>query len=192
MNDIVKGILGSLIASGLIALGTYLSFVMVPERTVLSYKVTQQKTSELSSWHLTLNNNSSIPFDWVKIVAPKDSLLATSYSTPSLNPSDKNNWNGKLIKGAELRILYFFSSGVVFSESLLKDLIKATYQERNDISGDWEVRSVEFDLGESSTSRIGWKIFWFLLPFIIASLLSFFLLYLYRNNEGASLPVDAT
>jgi len=189
VNDIFKGVLGSLIASGLIALGLYLSYELVPERTTLSYKVAQQKTSELSSWFLTLKNNSDVPIDYVKLTAPKSNLLAASYSVSSPKLSDENSWEGSISKGSEVKALYLFSSGVVFNENILKDLVTATYQERNEITREWEVRSVEFDLGDSSW-RAFWKIFWFLFPFIVVSCLSFLGLFLYKKYGVKTKPDD--
>jgi len=184
MNDIAKGVVGSLIASALIALGAYLSIAFVPEQTVLNYKVVQNRTSELSFWYLSLKNGSTIPFDSVKLTEPKDSLLAVSYSIPSKTPSNVG-WEGKLSKGEELNVLYFFSSGTVFSESVLNDLIEASYQERNETSGDWEQRALDLSLGESSSvARTSLKIFLFLLPFIVVSALSFIGLYFYRKRHA--------
>jgi hypothetical protein len=183
MHDIAKGVVGSLIASALIALGLYLSYELVPERTTLNYKVAQQKTSELSSWFLTLRNNSSIPIDVVKLTAPRANLLAVSYSVPSPIPLDEYSWEGSIAKGAEIKALYLFSSGVVFNESVLQDLVAATYQERNDITGEWELRSVEFDFGDSSW-RFFWKTLWFLLPLIVVSVIYFLGLFLYRKYRA--------
>lgn len=185
MNDIVKGVLGSLIASGLIALGAYLSYELVPEETTLSYKVSQHRTGQLSSWFIALKNNSEVPVDFVRISAPKDNLMAADYSSASPKPTSENDWEGKLSKGAEIQAMYVFSSISVFNEELLQDIVKATYQERNEISGEWETRAVEFHLGESS-SRTFWKIFWFLFPFVGVSLVTFIGLYLKRKYFSSS------
>lgn len=185
MNDIVKGVLGSLIASGLIALGAYLSYELVPEETTLSYKVSQHRAGQLSSWLIVLKNNSEVPVDFVRISAPEDNLIAADYSSTSPKPTSENDWEGKLSKGAEIQAMYVFSSVTVFNEELLKDIVKATYQERNETSAEWETRAVEFHLGESS-SRTFWKIFWFLFPFVGVSLVTFIGLYLKRKYFSSS------
>ena len=182
-NDLLKGVIGSLIASGLIGLGFYLSNKFVPDETILSYKVSQHGTDKLYSWFFSLKNNSEIPIDFVRITAPTDDLVAADYSVKSPISSDINTWEGKISKGKEIHAMYVFSSEKLFREKLLKNMIVATYKDRNELTGDWEERNVEFHLGESS-SRTFWKIFWFVFPFVTVSAISLLVVF-FRKKISA-------
>lgn len=193
MNDVLKGVLGSLIAAALIAAGTWLSITQVPEKTVLNYIVQQHKTKDLVTWHLSFINYSEITFDEISIDAPRNSLLAASFDPPSkiLLPKEdaQKKWKGKLLRGERVTALFVFESGsMIFNESLLQGLISANYQERDNATGDWVTRNVPLVFGETPTfNRAIKKLIWFLLPFFSVGAFSFVGLYLYRKNFSTAI-----
>lgn len=186
MNDVTKGVLGSLIAAALIAAGGWLSAVMVKDEVALFFHVNQIKLRSLVVWDMSLSNYNKNALDEVSVKIPSQSIASIEVSeNKNLLKDEKQNvyfWEGELKKGESIKLLAVFeSTNMAFSDERMKDVAHAKYRIRDEASGTLVWKEVPILKGsEPTTKRALLKVFWFLLPFALAAILSFGLLAVSR------------
>lgn len=171
-DTVVSGVVGSLIATALVATGVWLAGRQVPDEMALHFTSLESKVDKLSTWYIRIANNSDVAFD-VKISPPSSSIIRFEYSPRT---SDAKVWNGQITKGRVVEALYVSEDpNVRLSPAVVQSSIVATYQERNSLTGVIENRPGEVrDASAFAFVRIvrtAQLVFWFLLPTLFASVL---------------------
>ncbi len=203
MNDIAKGVLGSLIAAALIAAGGWLSTVMVKEEVALFLRVNQKSLGSLVVWDLKFSNYNEYALDDVKINIPTQSIIDVQFDSESgvnkTEGAESYFWEGELEKHGAINVLAVFNSpNMVYSAERFNEVATAKYRIRDDNTGVLKWQAIPVLQGtEPTTSRTVLKIFWFLLPICLAAIASFCWLAISRhfknnkpNRERSSFGVD--
>ncbi len=173
---IAYGVVGSLIATGLVAGGVWLANHQVPDETALQFTFSENRVNKLSSWYVKIFNNSDVAFD-LKLMPPSSSIIRVEYSAKG-NDAQQNDsaqiWTGQIAKGHVLEALYISEDpNVRLSSAVVQSSVKATYQERNPLTGIIESRDGEVrDAVAFPVLRTALIIFWFLLPTLTAGFLA--------------------
>lgn len=166
---IVYGVVGSLIATALVAGGAWLAARQVPDETVLQFSYSESKVGKLSAWYVRISNSSDVAFD-VQIAPPVANVIRFEYSQES---GDGVTWKGQIAKGHTIDALFINEgSSVRLSPSVIQASITATYQERNPLTGAIESRTGEVrDATAVPLARTVMLVLWFFLPMFAASVL---------------------
>jgi hypothetical protein len=182
MNEFIKGTIASLFASGLIAAGVWLAATRVPVETALQYSAIVHRVGSVSTALLILSNNSRYEFEKVVLKAPDEQILVSSLElsqgnqctfSGSVVAARSGGWEGKLGRGQCLRALFVQDgTGTIFSEDILKELVLAEYQQRDDRTGGLIWERVPLRRGSTPTwQRVAWRAGWFMTPILGSGLL---------------------
>lgn len=165
---IVYGVLASLIASALFAIGVWLAVTKVPEETALYFSLSEIRVGALTTWYVRLTNASAYAFD-VEFTPPKLRVLQAQFHPASTNAPP---WRGSLLRGAFLEALFVLDAPEdQLSPRLLETLVNATYQERDEQSGALQKRKSSLrESGAIPFSRTARQILWFFLPIGLAGI----------------------
>lgn len=170
---IIYGVVGSLIATAIVACGAWLAGRQVPDETALNFISSEIKVDKLSAWHIRIANNSDVAFD-LQITPPSSKIIRFEYA-PKGNDTAKGNdaqiWKGQIAKGRVVEALYVSDDpNVRLSPAVVQSSITATYQERNPLTGVIENRVGEVrETGAFTLVRTALLIFWFVLPALMVS-----------------------
>lgn len=165
---IVYGVLASLIASALFAIGVWLAVNKVPEDTALYFSLSETRVGGLTTWYVSLTNASIYAFD-VEFTPPKYKILESQFYPASANTPP---WRGSLLRGALLEALFVLEAPEdQLSARVLQSLVSATYQERDEQSGVLQKRKGSLrESGAIALSRTVRQILWFFLPIGLAGI----------------------
>lgn len=179
MSEVLKGVIGSLIAASLIAGGSWLAVTQTYEKTVLHYSQISKTVGETTVWYIYLSNNSEFAFDKVIFNSPKEKLIKASFEPPckepNLNASNPSTWKGQLLVNSSIKALFLFDTNeMLFSIEKLRGLLKVEYQVRDEESGALKWQKAPIQEGSAPTiSRTVAAVLWFLAPFAAAGVIIF-------------------
>ncbi|WP_421144745.1 hypothetical protein [Aeromonas dhakensis] len=168
-SAIVYGVVGSLIATALVAGGAWLAQNQVPDETALQYAFSENRVGNLSTWYIRVSNSSDVAFD-VELAPPSAKIVRFEFMPKGDNSS---TWKGQIAKGHTVDSLFVIEdSDLRLSPAVIQSVISATYQERNPLTGAIENRTGEVrDSDAVPLTRTILLIFWFLLPILSTSLI---------------------
>ena len=163
---IVYGVVGSLIATALVAGGAWLAARQVPDETLLQFSYSESRVGKLSTWFIRVSNSSEVAFD-VQVSPPPTNIVRFEYSPRS---DSVPVWKGQVAKGRMLEALFVYEDSTArLSPAAVQAMISASYQERNPISGAIESRAGEVrDANALPLARSAMLVLWFVLPILAA------------------------
>ncbi len=167
MSELIRGIIGSLIAAGLIWMGVQLTSIFVPKETALLVTSNSIIVDDLTVWQLTLNNKSDYAIE-VEFTTPQGEVIGYA-NEPELEGDDKKK--GTLLKDSTMNILMLFKNQAALSQDHAAQWLSARYQATDPNTGIYRWHDARIIRGSTlPISRSLYVVFWFLLPFLVTGL----------------------
>ncbi|EKS6742305.1 MULTISPECIES: hypothetical protein [Enterobacter cloacae complex] len=154
----------------LLLFSQWLADTMTQKDVVLNYKASSRSVSNLYTTYIEISNYSDVAIDKAIISSNPSDVIIASYD-PETNPSKSNAWEGEILAGQSIKILYALKKEMPISASALNSLLTAEYKKRNKETGRLEWSKVNLREDSVITSGAAVYLFWFFLPFITTSLL---------------------
>jgi len=155
----------------------WLANTMTGKEVSLNYKVSTSSVNDLYSVYIEFSNYSEIAIDKVQIGLNPPNLIDFAYDPATLGGS-ANAWEGEIISGKSLKVLYVLNKEMPISASYLNSLLNAEYRKRNQETGRLEWVKVKLNEGEVYLSGVVAYLIWFFAPIIISLIVGCSILYL--------------
>lgn len=181
ISPMLKNILIGVIPALLLIFCQWLADAMTEKSVMLSYTISVKSVSNLHVAYVEFSNFSKVAIDHVEIVSNPEGMIYSSYE-PITQGASKSIWDGEILSGQSLKILYVLNKEMPISTSSLGSFLNAEYKERNEKTGKLEWAKVNLDEGEQFTLRTLPYLFWFFFPIVILLLIVIALGYYLRSD----------
>jgi hypothetical protein len=170
-TSLLYGVVGSLIATALVASGAWLATTMVDDDPRVEMSTSESTVGHVGYFRGRLDNYSDVAFS-LDFAFPADQIIAYSISKPS---TASGRWKGHILRNESIEFLLVYDvRKFAPSKPFIKSLMSVRYWEVSPRTGAVESRvSAIVDRSPIRLSSLIRQIFWFSVPFILA-LLSIF------------------
>lgn len=169
LRSTLKNCAWAVIPALLLMFAQWFANTMTQKDVALNYKISTRVVSGLHTAYIELSNHSEVAIDKVIISSNPPDVIQSSYD-PLTNGKGSNTWEGEILAGQQLKILYILNKEMPTSTSALNSLLTAEYRKRNKENGRLEWSKV--NLSEDGVILPGTIVYllWYFSP-IFASLL---------------------
>lgn len=150
----------------LVLFAQWLANTMTQKDVALNYKTASSSVSGLYTTYIEISNYSNIAVDKAIISSNPSDVIQASYD-PEASGEKSNAWEGEILAGQSVKILYVLKKEMPTSASALNSLFTAEYKKRNKDTGRLEWMKVNLREDSVILSGAAAYLFWFFLPFAV-------------------------
>lgn len=160
----------------------WLANTMTEKEVAINYKVSSRAVNGLYTVYIEFSNFADVAIDKAIITADPANVVKSSYE-PLSKSTSSNVWEGEILSGQTLKVLYVLDKEMPTSASSLNSLLNAEYRKRSKDGGRLEWVKVTLNEGGILVSGTIAYLLWFFAPIFI-SLLGVYLVYKFRNGTA--------
>lgn len=180
LSNFIKNSAWAILPALLLLFAQWLANTMTQKDVVLSFKATSRSVSGLYTTYIEIFNYSDIAIDKVIIKSNPSEVIQASYE-PATSNQKSNAWEGEILAGKSMKILYILNKEMPTSASALNSLLTAEYKKRNKETGRLEWMAVSLREDSIISSVAATYLFWFFLPFILMTVIIFAAYYVFKK-----------
>lgn len=176
LSSFIKTSAWAILPALLLLFAQWLANTMTQKDIALNYKILTRTVSNIHTSYIEISNHSEVAIDKVIILSNPPDIILAAYE-PAANSGNNNAWEGEILVGQSLRILYVLNKEMPISASALNSLLTAEYKKRNKETGRLEWMKVNLREDSIITSGTVAYLLWFFSPFLVMLIISVVIYY---------------